>query len=107
MGLSDLAAEEVVCRQHELYVLRASGSPPWRCGGRVLEVLDGLLAQIHCDLGARPRETLTPAQQKLLRSAQLTRFLLTSRVAHMLHLLLGFAAASVAAAQGARWLAVT
>ena len=52
-GYGEHTAEEMVCREHELFALRSSGKPPWQWGLRALLVWDSALVEAEKDLDAR------------------------------------------------------
>ena len=57
-------AEEMVCREHELRALRASGAPLWRWWGRALLVWDNGLLEAERELAAVPEPVRTPPQRR-------------------------------------------
>merc|ERR1711908_199058 len=90
-GLSELAAEEMVCWEHELYALRTSGMPLLQWAPQAWLLLDNRLCQIEDDLCAVPASELTAVQRRTLQRAQLMRQLFTGAKARALLLLLGAA----------------
>lgn len=95
-GYSEVGAEELVCREHELHVLRA-GPLTAAAASRALVVHDSALLIVEHELGARA--TLDGPQRAELRRARWTRALLTSPRARALHVLaVGTAALAAATA---------
>ena len=95
-GFSEVGAEELVCREHELHVLRA-GPLTAAAASRALVVHDSALLIVEHELGARA--TLDGPQRAELRRARWTRALLTSPRARGLHVLaVGTAALAAATA---------
>ena len=62
IGYSELMAEEMVCREHELRALWASGAPPWHWWGRALLVWDNGLFEAERELAAVPEAKRSSAQ---------------------------------------------
>ncbi|KAL1515197.1 hypothetical protein AB1Y20_004258 [Prymnesium parvum] len=95
-GYSDAGAEELVCREHEMYALRCS-LPAADVASALLVVWDNALVDAQRDLeaGARP---LHAAAARELRRVRLLRALLTSPLARVLHLMAAGVGVSCAAA---------
>lgn len=72
-GYSKRQAEEMVCREHELYALRNSGKPAWRWGLRALLVWDSALVDAERDLEAQCRDAAHRAAADELRRVRMLR----------------------------------
>ena len=95
-GLSAHGAEEVVCREHELHALRASGAPL----STRLVIYDNMLHDAISDLRMTAIDDRSPAQRRELRRLSAVRTYATSPGARAAHAILA-AALALAAAAGA------
>ncbi len=97
-GYSAASAEELVCREHELRALRASGGGPWQWVPRAVVVLDAALQEAREDImasGAAAAERAGPAPRRAaadeLRRIEMLRRCVTgpgARLGHLAALLL-------------------
>jgi len=87
-GLSELAAEEVICREHELYVIRSAQMPIWRSWVAQLPVIDEALQQVRQGVLTVAPADRSRQQMTLLYLTSASRFLITSREAQRFHVFL-------------------
>ena len=93
-GFSAVAAEEMLCKEHELYVIDSSGFS-WSL--KKLVVFDHYLRHIQEDILAVPSRERTSNQVRELRRANLLRVAVTSQGARLLHGVLSLAGMAVVA----------
>mmetsp|Transcript_6750 Transcript_6750/g.14759 ORF Transcript_6750/g.14759 Transcript_6750/m.14759 type:complete len:213 (-) Transcript_6750:429-1067(-) len=94
-GLSELAAEEVICREHELYVIRSAQMPIWRSWVAQLPVIDEALQQVRQGVLTVAPADRSRQQMTLLYLTSASRFLITSREAQRFHVFLAIVAFSM------------
>lgn len=104
-GLSDDAAEEMVCREHELHALRAPGEAALQRAASALLVLDSALIEAISELEAvSPDSRSTPQREELRRMKTLRLF--TGGGARVMYLFTAVAVATAIVSCMARWLGV-
>lgn len=96
-GYSERVAEELVCREHEVRALTASGAPAWCWAVRVLCVVDSALIEAQRDLAATPEAARTLAQVAELRRVGWWRSFVTGTGPRLAYATLPILGASVLA----------
>jgi hypothetical protein len=78
-GFSEIAAEEMVCRHHELQALCAAGQQPWAQRAAALLVWDSALMQAVQDIASIPTPDRTDEQKRELRRMLAIRLFIGAR----------------------------
>lgn len=78
-GLSEAAAEEMVCRHHELQALCAPSKQPFRQGAAALLVWDSAMIQAIQDIASTPTRVQTDQQKRELQRMRAIRLFIGAR----------------------------
>lgn len=88
-GLSPRAAEELMCRHHELHALLAQGKRPWQRAATALLVIESALVDAINDIQSVPLRDRSAVQQRSLKRMTVLYLLVNSRARIIYLVLLG------------------